>query len=116
MRDPGRQIFVASKPRQRSYGAWNEEEAVAESRGQRLDMARQHRRDRDAGQIVVGEGGVANVAGEEHRVAARAREKQFSIGEAAGSKHRINDHAIAFIGQFGQVTMPKTEPPSFIVV
>jgi len=63
MDDMPKLVLVTRQPGERSDRAGDEEEAIALARLKRLDMARQHRRDGDAREVVVSERRVANVAG-----------------------------------------------------
>src|SRR5262249_49703327 len=74
-------VLVARKPSQRSDRAGDEEKAIAVARPKRLDMPRQHRRDRDPREVVVGERGVADMTGKQDRVVALARYQQLAIAE-----------------------------------
>jgi hypothetical protein len=57
-------VLVAREPGERSDRTGDEEKAIAVAGPKRLDMARQHRRDRDPREIVIGERRVTNMAGE----------------------------------------------------
>ena len=64
MDDMPKLVLVTRQPGERSDRAGDEEKAIAVARPKRLDMARQHRRDRDPREIVIGERRVTNMAGE----------------------------------------------------
>ena len=63
MDDMPKLVLVAREPGERSDRTGDEEKAIAVAGPKRLDMARQHRRDCNAREVVVSERRVANVAG-----------------------------------------------------
>ena len=63
-------VLVAREPGERPDRAGDEKKEIAVARPQHLDIARQHRRDRNPREVVVGERGVADMAGQQNRILA----------------------------------------------
>ena len=114
--DPSNFGFVADEPGQRRYRPGDQENAIAVSRPKRLDIARQHRRNGNGREIVIGKRGMASMAGEEDCVIGFTWDQQLVIAEMATHQIGVEDHTVALVTQARHLTVCEAEAPVFRVI
>ena len=114
--DPSNFGFVADEPGQRRNRTGDQEKAIAVARPKHLDIARQHRRNGNAREIVIGKRGVADMAGEEDCVLGLTWDQQLAIGEMARRQIGVDDHTVALVTQARHLAVGEAEAPVFRVI
>lgn len=116
MLDPVHPLLVAGEPGDRADGAGREDEPVGVVRRLLRQRPGQERRHRDAGQVVVGQRRVADVAGDDHLVGDLPGDHVLGVGEVAVLQRGVDAHLVVAFGHRVQGVLRQAEPPLRLVV
>ena len=116
MLDPVEAVAVAVQPGERADRARGEQKAVGVAQRAVEELAREHRRDRDPGEVVVGERGVADVGRDEDLARALALDLELRVGEVAGLERGVDDHLVVARLELSQLVVRQAEAPGAVVV
>ena len=94
MLDAMQRVAVLVKPRQRSDRARREKDPIRVPQPALRELPREHRRDGDAGEVVVGERRMAHIRRNEHLFLAFALEPNLAVGEVTRLERRVDDHVV----------------------
>ena len=114
--DAMQRVAVLVKPRQRPDRPGREQEAVGVPQLSLRELLGEHRRDRDAREVVVGQRRVAHVGRDQDFVLALPLEPHLAVGEVTGLERRVDDHVVLPRLQLEQLAMGQAEPPGAVVV
>lgn len=107
---------VAGQPGDRADGARREDEPVGVVRRPLGQLPGQEDRDRDAGQVVVGQRRVAGVAGDDHLVRDLPGDHVLGVGEVAVGEGGVDAHLVLAVRHRVQGLLGQAEPPLRLVV
>src|SRR5439155_6676010 len=101
--DPLEELLVTGQPDDRPDGARHEHEPVRVAERYATQRAAEKRSERDAGEVVVGERGMAHVAREQDLALFGSRNHALPVGERSGFERRVDDDLVLPVGQPGEV-------------
>jgi hypothetical protein len=108
--------LVGGEPSDGADGARNPEEPVGEAVREGTEVLGEFSGDDHAGEVVVAEGGMAGVGGEEDFVVGSALDAELAVAEVAGLEGGINTDLKFVVGKGIELALGQTEAPSFLVV
>ena len=116
MLDPGDRVGVAAEPGEDADRAGREDEPVGVPVGPSGEPRRQLHRDGQPAQVVVGQGRVTDVGGDDHLLVAVPGDEQLAVDQLAGLERRVDDHVVLAVLERVRCTLRQTESPVAVVV
>ena len=104
-------VLIARQPGDRTDGPRHEKEAVAVAMRSARQDARERRRHRDAGQVVVAHRWMANMSRDQELILDLAGEQAFAISERSVSKRGVDDHLVFALGKALELPLRQAEAP-----
>ena len=109
-------LRIASEPGDRADRARGEQESVGEPGALAQAVARQLDGDGDAREVVVAEGRMADVGGDQDLLVALALDPELAVAERARSEARVDADLVARLGQRVALALREAEAPGVVVV